>query len=174
MTCPASSLTAPVWRACDCALCCFSSQSFARANETGSRGAGLSDEWDGHFLSAVQRSLYCWSRVLTVTLTRPLWGIACHNSQIASMLPLKSGGTHVGSPPMARKRGTLRRRPGVASGSGTLFQEASAVLPCLHQLLPVTLMLHEDGMAEINKELLPAWVFSIHLPSNAQHQMHGI
>ena len=65
MTCPASSLTAPVWRACDCALCCFSSQSFARANETGSRGAGLSDEWDGRFLSAVQRSLYCWSRVLT-------------------------------------------------------------------------------------------------------------
>ena len=28
----------------------------------------------------------------------------------------------MGSPPIARRRATLRRRPGVASGRGTLFQ----------------------------------------------------
>ena len=132
MTCCAFSFTAPVWRASDYAFCYFSSQSLARANETGSRGAGLSDEWCGCFLSVVQRSLYCCSRVLTVTLTRPLWGIACHNSsQTASMLLLKSGGTQVESPPRARRRDTLRRRPRVASGSGTLFQAASAVVGSL-------------------------------------------
>jgi len=121
MTCCASSFTAPVWSASDWAFCCFSSQSLARANETGSRGAGLSDVCRGCFLSAVQRSLYCCSKVLAVMLTRPLWGIACHNSsQMASMLLLKSGGTHVESPLRAYRRDMLRQRPEVASGSGTL------------------------------------------------------
>ena len=61
--------------------------------------------------------------MLTAELTLLLWGIECHSSsQTASMLRLKSGGTHVGSPPMARRRETFRRRPGVVSGRGTLFQ----------------------------------------------------
>ena len=125
----ASSLTAPISRASEWAFCCLSSQSLARANETGSSAGGLSDESRSRFLSALQRSLYRCSRPLTVTLTLPLWGIAFHNSsQMASMLRLKSGGTQVGSPPMVRRRDTLRRRRGVASGSGTVVQGEADLL----------------------------------------------
>ncbi len=55
----------------------------------------------------------------------PLWGMECHNSsQTDNMVVLKLGGTHVESPPIARRRGTLRRRPGVDSGRGASFQAA--------------------------------------------------